>query len=469
MKPSETALPGDHSTRRGFLKNTGTVSVALAGVLGVNHSYCVENDPITANAPACGYSQLPEGFIYLNSGTEGSMPDCVISHFHNGLKKWASNPTTSYETDPVFGKRQELNRQAVAQFFGVEKDNVCLTDNTTMGMSLTLMGLNFQPGDKVIVSNHEHNAIKSPLAVQRAKMGLEIVTRAFPTAEKLSDMSSQELLDYLFPNTPALRGARALCVSHVYPTTGVRLPLQALSRKVAELNIQYLVVDGAQAMGMIDLGQGNDHIEHCDFYGGPGHKWLNGPPGTGILYLRNANIRPPEFFPTLSQRMGEYVDKNSSYPMAKALQVRGCSNVPGFAAMIEAMNFQQAVGGPKNTERHIMALSASIKAHIRERSPKALVSPFADASLQSGLSVFFAFNWNRPNELFTDKERADRVVKALLEKNIQIRAIGFDNGGASNQDSTKTYALRVSTAAFNTTEQIAHFKKELAAVLQKLS
>jgi len=362
MKPSKTVLPGAPSTRRNFLKNTGTASVALAGALSAKSSYSAEDKSVTQSATACGYSQLADGFVYLNSGTEGSMPECVISHFHVGLQKWASNPTTSYETDPVFGKRQELNRQTVGDFFGVGRDNICLTDNTTMGMSLTLMGINFQPDDKVIMSNHEHNAIKSPLTLQRAKIGLEIVTRAFPPAEKLSDMSSQELLDYLFPNIPALRGAKALCVSHVYPTTGVRLPLQALRRKAAELNIQYLVVDGAQAMGMIDLGPGNDHIEHCDFYGGPGHKWLNGPPGTGILYLRNASIRPPEFFPTLSQRMGEYLDENSSYPMAKALQVRGCSNVPGFAAMIEAMNFQQAAGGSKNTEQHIMALSASIKA-----------------------------------------------------------------------------------------------------------
>jgi len=397
------------------------------------------------------------------------MPECVISHFHAGLQKWASNPTTSYETDPVFGKRQELNRQTVGDFFGVGRDNICLTDNTTMGMNLTLMGLNFQPGDKAIMTNHEHNAIVSPLTVQRAKMGLEIVTRAFPSADKLSGMNSQELVDALFPNTPELRGAKALCVSHVYPTTGVRLPLQALKQKIVELGIHYLVVDGAQAMGMIDLGPGQDHIGHCDFYGGPGHKWLNGPPGTGILYLRNASIKPPEFFPTLSQRMGEYNDENSTYPMAKALQVRGCSNVPGFAAMIEAMNYQRASGGPKNTERHILTLSTSIKAHIHERAPRALVSPIADASLQSGLSVFFPFNWHKPTELFTDKKRADWVVKSLLKKNIQIRAIGFDNSGPGKQASGKTYALRVSTAAFNTAEQIAHFQTELESILRDLS
>jgi selenocysteine lyase/cysteine desulfurase len=52
----------------------------------------------------------------------------------------------------------------------------------------------------------------------------------------------------VFPNTPALQGAKALCVSHVYPTTGVRLPLRLLREKADELGIRYLVIDGAQAM-----------------------------------------------------------------------------------------------------------------------------------------------------------------------------------------------------------------------------
>jgi len=80
------------------------------------------------------------------------------------LTHWANDPTTAYKTDPVFGKHQIHNRQQVACYLGVDKVNICLTDNTTMGLSMTLMGLNFQPGDRVVATNHEHNAIRSPLA-----------------------------------------------------------------------------------------------------------------------------------------------------------------------------------------------------------------------------------------------------------------------------------------------------------------
>ena len=421
---------------------------------------------------SCDFSSLPPGFVYLNSGTEGSMPDCVLSTLQNKLQQWASNPTTSYELDDELNKYQHLNRAEAARFFGVDKNNICLTDNTTMGCNLTLLGLNFRPDDKVVTTNHEHNAIRSPLQVVQARQGLKIETRDFPAAKQLRTMSSSQLLDYLFPNIPALQGAKALCVSHVYPTTGVRLPLRLLRQKADELNIPYLVVDGAQAMGMVDLGKQGDSLENCDFYAGPGHKWMNGPPGTGVLYLKNAGIRPPEFYPMVSQRMSKYTDcgndKEICFPMAEALQVRGCSNTPGFAAMITAMKFIENAGGAARVEKHILGLAQKVKNVILSRSPDSIISPHADPLLLSGLSAFFPFRWDKPEVSFKDKETADRVVQELIKKNIQVRSIGFANGGSHGQGSEIAYAIRVSTSIFNSAVDIDTFSMALQEALKKL-
>ncbi len=446
------------ATRRKFLKSAGAAGTALVGGLNASKAFADE----------CDFSALPADFIYLNSGTEGSMPDCVIATLRNALNKWASDPTTSYETDPVFGKHQEMNRSKVAEFLGVKANNICLTDNTTMGLSMTLMGLNFQPDDRVVMTNHEHTAIRSPLNVLRDRMGLRIETRSFPPAESLGQISATELLDTLFPDAPELRGAKALCVSHVYPTTGVRLPLRALREKADELGIPYLIVDGAQALGMINLGSHEDRIDSSDFYACPGHKWLNGPPSTGVLYIRNADIRPPEFYPTISQRMEKYSacgdDSQSCFPIAEALQVRGCSNAPGFAAMITAMKFAREAGGPGQIEKRVLALSADVKSFLLSRAPDCLASPHSDTALLSGLTTFFPFNWNEPQRFYRDKKTADWVVQELLKKNIQVRSIGFDDRGAE-----ESYVVRVSTGYLNTADEIARFKGELQSVLQRLS
>lgn len=458
------------TTRRHFL---GTTAVAMAGGLSSTVALSDKTSAVLPTAANCGFSELPEGFIYLNSGTEGSMPGCVLSAFQQGLAEWAANPTTSYELDPVLGKRQELNRQEVGRFLGVGKNNICLTDNTTMGCSMTLMGLNFAPGDKVVTTNHEHNAIKSPLQVLQARQGLRIESRSFPASEKLSGMGSAELLDALFPNIPALRGAKALCVSHVYPTTGVRLPLRLLRQKADELDIRYLVVDGAQAMGMIDLGKNGDSIENCDFYACPGHKWLNGPPSTGVLYIKNADIRPPEFYPTISQRMGKYVDcsddSGECFPMVKALQVRGSSNTPGFAAMVRAMKLVEDAGGAVQVEKHILALSQNVKRFVLSRAPDSIVSPHADPALQSGLTTFYPFRWDQPQSIFQDKKSADWVVAELLKKDIQVRSIGVPEPLSPGMNTATPYVIRVSTAYFNTVTEVETFKAALQEVLMRIS
>lgn len=456
-------------SRRKFIKNTGLMGTAFAGSM-VSGKALAENYTSSTGLNQAGhFSRLGPEFIYLNSGTEGSMPNSVIERLRKTIDQWAGNPTNSYETDEILGKHQYYNREKVARFLSVSKNNICLTDNTTMGLNMVILGLNFKVTDKVIITNHEHNAIVSPLSVLQEKTGLTVIKRDFPTANILSTMNSDELLEFLLPDTDELRGAKALCVSHVYPTTGARLPLEALRKKADALNIKYLIVDGAQAFGMVDISRGRDHITHTDFYACPGHKWLNGPPSTGILYIKNSRICPPEFYPILSQRMTKYSGHQNEggefFPMAEALQVRGCSNAPGFSAMLEAIKFQQSLGGAELIERQILSLSQKVKDFILSRSPEALVSPFKTQELLSGLTVFFPFNWDKPDQIFHDEKTANEVVQTLLKRNIQIRSIGFDDPLGRGQ---KRYALRVSTGVFNTGKQIVYFQKSLKEILKQI-
>lgn len=442
-------------SRRNFVHGAGASAAALMIGDGL------------AESTECDYVELPPDFIYLNSGTEGSMPDCVIQRFHNYFSRWAANPTDSYETDPVLGKRQPQNRETIEKFLNAGPYQVSLTDNTTMGLSLAIMGLNFAPGDKVLTTNHEHNATLSPLQVLRQRHGIEVITRSFPEANQLDDIGAEQLLDHLFPDSEELAGAKALCVSHVYPGTGIQLPLKLLREKADELKIAYLIVDGAQAFGMLDIGNASNSmnsISSCEFYAGPGHKWLNGPPGTGFLYLKNAEIRPPEFYPTLSQRMYKFADDGEPYYMAQALQIRGCMNQPGFAAMVDAINYLEDFGGPQSVEATILRQARSVKDIIREQAPDCLVSPYADTRLHSGLTVFFPFKWNEPEKPLREQAAANAVVNALRKENIQIRSIGIPRADGNGS----VYALRVSTAVFNTPGEIGIFSSRLKDVLSGL-
>lgn len=444
-------------------------------------------DDLTLDGAQRQFTSLPTDFVYMNNGTEGSMPASVIAKYMEALQAWTKNPTSSYEIDPALGKQQKQNRQAMADFLGVGLDNLCLTDNTTMGINMVLMGLNFAAGDKVVITNHEHPCVVSPLWVLKKKFGVAVEVVDFPEPRSLRDMDADALLDYLLPKESALKNAKALCVSHIYPTLGVRLPLDEVRRRADELNITYLIVDGAQAVGMVDLNRPENQVTNCDFYAGPTHKWMNGPPGTGWLYIRNDRIRPPEFLPPLSQKMAAYVcdhDIDSQLPMAEALQVRGCSSIPAYVAVTELLRFFERLGGQSPVERHILALSAKVRALIESKSPQSLISPGDDA-LRSGLTSFYAFDWNRPDRLYTDEQTAKKVVDDLKAEGVQVRYIDFPTVDmredcclrvhdpeasidCSGRPMDQTFAIRVSTALFNTEANVALFAKALEKVLSRI-
>lgn len=444
------------------------------------------SNDLTIEAAQRQFTLLPTEFVYMNNGTEGSMPARVMAKYIEALEDWTTNPTIAYEIDPLLGKQQKENRQAMAEFLGVGLDNICLTDSTTMGLSMVLMGLNIGVGERVVVTNHEHPCVVSPLWILKRRLGVEVEVVDFPEPQVLRHMGASELLDHLLPEA-ALKNAKALCVSHVYPTLGVRLPLDEVRRRAKDLGIAYLIVDGAQAVGMLDLNRPENKVTNCDFYAGSTHKWMNGPPGTGWLYINNCRIGPPEFWPLPSQKMAAYVcddNSDSRLPMAEALQVRGCSSTPAYVAVIEVLRFFDQLGGQAPVERHILGLSSRIRALIESKSPRSLISPGSDM-LRSGLTSFYAFDWNCPDVIYTDEESARRVVDDLKAEGIQVRYIPFptvdmredcclrrhDPGAlmdCSGNPVDQTFAVRVSTALFNTEADIARFAEALEKVLSRI-
>ncbi len=433
------------------------------------------------------FNQLAEDIIYLNNGTEGSMPDCVVDSYKTGLSNWNTNPTASYETDLLLGKQQLNTRKKIAEFLDVGSSNICLTNNTTMGLAMVLTGLNFKQGDRVITTDHEHPAIISPLWMLKQRQGINVNVRSFPDHKTLNSMTPDELLDHLFPRVPQLQSAKALCVSHVYSTNGVRLPLDKLQRRANELDIDYIIIDGAQAVGMVDVNKPENRVDNCDFYAAPTHKWMNGPPGTGMLYIRDPYLSPPEFYPTLSQKMGEYMC--ADYPgtnksIAEALQVRGCQNTPSYNALLKLLQFYQDIGGQKAIEEYILNLSTSVRDFIISKSTNSMISP-SEEDLRSGLVSFFPFDWNNPQQCYSNKKMVMFVNEQLQKKGIQVRYIAFptvtsplcftqehdpgDPNSCKQAPVEQQYCIRVSTGLFNTPEQIESFKQALKEVLGELT
>ncbi|MGE5340477.1 MAG: aminotransferase class V-fold PLP-dependent enzyme [Candidatus Omnitrophota bacterium] len=392
------------------------------------------------------------GIIYLNSGTEGSMPKPVLSQYSVYLQKWASSPSYFFAFSEVMDDWQKRNREKVAQFLGTTLDNICLTNNTSEGLSMTALGLNFKAGDEVISTLQDFPSSESVFHVLQKTRGIVYTQLPLPTPT----VSKEEIIAAF--KTSITPKTRALCFSHINYTTGLRMPAKELCDLARENNL-ISIVDGAHALGMIPL---DVEAMGCDFYATSGHKWLNGPPGTGVLYIRDAQHNPFGLVPIISELYGF----ETAYTIVEMLQIRGCNNTPGFTAMVDAIEFNQNIG-KETIEDRILELNTYLKNRVvKEWGEQCLLSPPGEDthSLSSGIASFIPSKdyWKRYDKEFIN----DLSWKIIGDYKIWIRSISFlDKCSDGNK---LTYAIRVSTNLFNNFEDIDKLMAALREVASKI-
>jgi L-cysteine/cystine lyase len=169
----------------------------------------------------------------------------------------------------------EIQKDARAQFagvFGCKPENVALTRHTTDGMNIGVNGINWQPGDEIIISDMEHPGGQGPVYNVARRYGVVVRTA------RLGDGTGDVVGTFERLITPR---TRLLLTSHLTWNTGTALPLAEIVA-MAHRHHVLVVADAAQSLGSIPLNVVDMGI---DVYGGPGQKWLCGPEGTGATYI----------------------------------------------------------------------------------------------------------------------------------------------------------------------------------------
>ena len=207
-------------------------------------------------------------------------------------------------------------RSQVSALLGVpDSADMAFVPGCTEGLNLVLKGA-LAPGDRVVVSAVEHNAVARPLAVLAAR-GVEVV-RVAPDPEGRIDADDVERAVRQAPT-------RMVVCQHASNVTGAIHPVGDVA-DIAHEQGALMVVDGAQAAGHL-------HVDvaalGADAYVVPGHKGLLGPQGVGVLCLA-AGFEPDEL-----------VQGGSGGNSEDAIQPRvrpdryeaGTANTPGIAGL----------------------------------------------------------------------------------------------------------------------------------------
>ncbi len=264
-------------SRRGFLRSAGGTGLAAAVFPGaaLDWPQALEvTRPLASSRGTPAYwRRLREGFlipddrIYLNVGTLGAQPQVVVEAVVEHTRRVAETfpPRTDWEA-----LKGHLGRMMNA-----DPSGFVFPRNTTEAMSFVANGLEWEAGDEVLTTHHEHIGGRSCWELVAARYGLILRQLPLPPLGEGPEAVVARFREALTPRT------RVISVSHVTFTNGRVLPVDALSRLCREAGIIF-VVDGAHPPGLVPVDL--DALAP-DFYASSPHKWLLAPQGTGLLWM----------------------------------------------------------------------------------------------------------------------------------------------------------------------------------------
>lgn len=330
-----------------------------------------------------------------------------------------------------------------ATFLGCDADELLFTRGTGEALSTVAFGLDLNAGDEVLIGSREHPAALSPWLILARRRGIVVKQVELP-----APLTGPEQALGLFAGAVTER-TKVLALSHVQYADGALMPLTDLCQFARQRNI-ITVVDGAQAVGMLDF-QLRDL--GCDFYAACFHKWLGGSHGSGALYVRRGMLdrvwstepdgldaSPPIFTPT--QSLGHEHVPATLHKLGNVVPHLW----PALRGAESAIEFQQQIGRSK-IEARVRELAIYARLRLQQLANVEILTP-ARPGLWAGILTLRSAK-HTGTELATSLAKGNRVF---------VRGLQWP---ASDQG-----ALRVSVHIFNTHDEVEKLVQGLDRALK---
>lgn len=264
--------------------------------------------------------------IYLdNAATSWPKPPEVIQAMTDFLHHAGGNPGRSGHRLSIEAARVVYDaRESIAELFGAPDPlRIVFTQNVTQAINTALLGI-LRPGDRVVTTGIEHNAVMRPLrALEKEGISVAVV----PCAPDGS-------LDPADVEAAVAAGARLVVINHASNVTGTLLPVREVAR-IAHRAGALLLVDAAQSAGVVPIDVESSGIDLLAF---TGHKGLFGPPGTGGLIIGD-RVDVREMEPLLRGGTGSNSEHEEQPGDLPDKFESGTPNGPGIAGLGAGVRF----------------------------------------------------------------------------------------------------------------------------------
>ena len=293
---------------------------------------------------------MAEKVIYFdNAATSWPKPEGVYTAAEKYLRNGGASPGRSSYTRAIQADRLVFEtRERVASFLGAARpEEIIFTLNATDSLNMALKGI-LEPGDHVVFTSLEHNSVIRPLS-SLCRQGM--VTATMVPCASSGILEVQEIVKALNART------KLIVCTHASNVLGRVLPVKEVSRLAWENGV-YFLLDAAQTAGSLPLNLQEIKPHLAAF---TGHKGLLGPPGVGLLYVRQGvKIKPWREGGTGSKSE----DERQPEMMPDYLEA-GTMNAPGLAGLNEGIKFIQKIG-VSAIARHEQKLTRILLAGLRE-------------------------------------------------------------------------------------------------------
>jgi cysteine desulfurase/selenocysteine lyase len=284
--------------------------------------------------------------IYLDqAATSWPKPPEVLKAMTDVLESAGGNPGRSGHRLSIAAARIIYDtREEISRFFGVSDPlRVIFTGNATHAINLALKGI-LKPGDHVITSSMEHNAVMRPLRnLEKRGIRLSIVPCASDGTLDAKDIGGVVASD-----------TRLVVMAHASNVVGTLLPVAEVAAIVHRAGA-LLLVDVAQTAGIIPIDMTAMGIDLLAF---TGHKEMQGPPGIGGLVIAD-HIDIAQIDPLICGGTGSRSESEEQPDDLPDKFESGTANLAGIAGLGAGLRWLKD-SGIEEIRAHLKTLSRAL-------------------------------------------------------------------------------------------------------------
>ncbi|HEY1447552.1 MAG TPA: aminotransferase class V-fold PLP-dependent enzyme [Caulobacteraceae bacterium] len=284
--------------------------------------------------PARRLFSMREDATFLNHGSFGACP-LVVQREQDRIRAEMELAADEFFFGNIMPRDEPTPLRAIAgqlgDFVGVSGDSVALIENATVGIQAVLNAFELNPGDEILITDHQYNAVRLAVEARCRETG------AVPRVARIPVPTTAEEARVGIREAAGPRVKLAI-IDHITSATALVLPIADI---IADLHARgvWVLVDGAHAIGQIPLDIGS---LGADWYVTNLHKWLYAPKGSALLVASDAARATTR--PAITSH---YIEMG--FP--KSFDYVGTRDYSGWLALPAALAFYNELG-PERLRRH---------------------------------------------------------------------------------------------------------------------